>query len=946
MSTPTSTSTLKMEHVHPKLKEQIKLNNKLFSTDSDRIVGQYKRYDIDSVFDIKQQQSVTATAATTPAAAASLTSPDDNSKSQLLQQQLQKEDLDRYMERAEGLLQDCSAIILSTLSKIHYIGVERDDNNNNNNNNDSKYKKNKRKYKNQPQGGNVNGGGYYNIRQEMIEKFSSDILTVLGQGARELKGLKVESSLPSKDQRHQYLDEEWAQCTRVLLERERQEIQNTGPLMLAEQEALQKEMDKEIEAQIEPFPKEKSFNILLSKFQNEQAKEKEKLAKVLAADPAVVADNANPKGVWKTQMGALDAKHRDQMTKFEDKHNGKMDKITKKNDDIKKKIKEKYATLKENVRNKYDEQNIKNRYQSDLQKLNNTYTSKKNSLNGIPSSTPTSSTLTKNNNNQNNNNNEEQKRIEKQKQKEKEEMEKKLKLEQEEKEKKEQEENQRLEKEKRKEKELEQYLVTLSLESTTPISSETTTTTETSITATATTTTFTKKPSDPFELVEYKIQKVMKAVQEASDAIKDFKAKNNQIVVDKEILDQLTKVDFEANKNLIKQLKKLTKKKTVQEKRIKSLQERKAQLQFIMSRSARPTLPPPVQESYEKLLSDCNLLYPQLVCTDTQRGKQLLPFLQDLLTRTLKPVKVEIYLFGSSLNGLAFKNSDLDIALVTDRPLHSLSNYTFKVSNVLKSNNFKNVLAITRTRVPIIRFNDIFSSLSCDLSINNPLAIFNSKMIYDYMQIDIRVRTIAIIIKQWAKVRGINDASNNTLHSYSFVNMIIHFMQREEVLILPSLQRMANGQYYYIKGRRYGDGRVKEDHMISDKNCKYYNNLGQLREVFGKHNTMTVPELLFAFFQYYALHFDYQNSVISIRSGVILPAKTKTWDDKREYFFMIEDPFDTTFNIARSIRKPHHLAAIVKEFMRAYELLSNNAPLSELVKAPEDNDFKKKKPTK
>ena len=42
---------------------------------------------------------------------------------------------------------------------------------------------------------------------------------------------------------------------------------------------------------------------------------------------------------------------------------------------------------------------------------------------------------------------------------------------------------------------------------------------------------------------------------------------------------------------------------------------------------------------------------------------------------------------------------------------------------------------------------------------------------------DERVRPLIVIVKKWASGRGINDASQGTLSSYSLVLMVIHFLQ-------------------------------------------------------------------------------------------------------------------------------------------------------------------------
>jgi DNA polymerase sigma len=45
------------------------------------------------------------------------------------------------------------------------------------------------------------------------------------------------------------------------------------------------------------------------------------------------------------------------------------------------------------------------------------------------------------------------------------------------------------------------------------------------------------------------------------------------------------------------------------------------------------------------------------------------------------------------------------------------------------------------------------------------------------LTVDWRLAPLVVFIKHWAKVQGINDASQGTVSSYSLVLMIIHYLQ-------------------------------------------------------------------------------------------------------------------------------------------------------------------------
>ena len=48
------------------------------------------------------------------------------------------------------------------------------------------------------------------------------------------------------------------------------------------------------------------------------------------------------------------------------------------------------------------------------------------------------------------------------------------------------------------------------------------------------------------------------------------------------------------------------------------------------------------------------------------------------------------------------------------------------------------------------------TGLECDISLNNQLALRNTKMLRLYSEIDSRVRTLSFVIKHWAQVTSLH----------------------------------------------------------------------------------------------------------------------------------------------------------------------------------------------
>ncbi|KFG57391.1 polynucleotide adenylyltransferase [Toxoplasma gondii RUB] len=147
--------------------------------------------------------------------------------------------------------------------------------------------------------------------------------------------------------------------------------------------------------------------------------------------------------------------------------------------------------------------------------------------------------------------------------------------------------------------------------------------------------------------------------------------------------------------------------------------------------------------------------------------------------------------------------------------------------------------------------------VSCDISVNNLLAVVNSKLLGAYVGVDPRLRTLGYAVKFWAKGRNINDRSRGTVSSFSLVLMLIHFLQNHvQPRILPSLQDMAIHQRLppvYIGGV---DCRYTADPEAVQKELEF------LRGG-APPNTESPGELLLQFFRYFG--YEYRGGIIAIR---------------------------------------------------------------------------------
>ena len=95
------------------------------------------------------------------------------------------------------------------------------------------------------------------------------------------------------------------------------------------------------------------------------------------------------------------------------------------------------------------------------------------------------------------------------------------------------------------------------------------------------------------------------------------------------------------------------------------------------------------------------------------------------------------------------------------------------------------VICVSTAKVPIVKIWDPQLQLACDMNVNNTLALENTRMIKTYVQIDPRVRPLAMIIKHWTKKRIVNDAGKRSIESMLLICLtFVSFWRYFELLHL------------------------------------------------------------------------------------------------------------------------------------------------------------------
>lgn len=307
-----------------------------------------------------------------------------------------------------------------------------------------------------------------------------------------------------------------------------------------------------------------------------------------------------------------------------------------------------------------------------------------------------------------------------------------------------------------------------------------------------------------------------------------------------------------------------------------------------------------------QLTTDMRTFYDRLKPTDAVEEKRhkLVQKLEKLLNDAWPGCSIRVNLFGSSGNLLCTDDSDVDICIETtwkelDKPI-------CKLAELLANHGMQKVVCVSSAKVPIVKVWDPELELACDMNVNNTLALENTRMIRTYIEIDDRVRPLAMIIKHWTRRRMINDAAfGGTLSSYTWICMIIAFLQLRQPPVVPALHQQA----HLKRGKKEGDI------------APFGDDVGRLRG-FGESNKSSVGELLFEFFRFYAHEFDYDNSAVSVRLGKLMSkSERKSWLLAINNRLCVEEPFNTMRNLGNTADDTS-FRGIHLELRRAFDLIA------------------------
>jgi len=212
------------------------------------------------------------------------------------------------------------------------------------------------------------------------------------------------------------------------------------------------------------------------------------------------------------------------------------------------------------------------------------------------------------------------------------------------------------------------------------------------------------------------------------------------------------------------------------------------------------------------------------------------------------------------------------------------------------------------------------AQIPISFSVNTVTPFYSAAFLTECGQIDSHAKELILLVRRWAKDRGISHAAKGHLSPYVWTLFVVYFLQVRDSNAGPFLPPLSG--FKFSSGLLGGPQQQQQQH-ISDKRCDM--------------PKKPVATLFTEFISFYVREFSWHSEAISVHTGkraspglalpfhIVVNAKGTT-----EVAPCIEDPFDPKQNLS------NHMTAVSierlhEEFSRADVLCSRQSSLSELL---------------
>jgi len=274
----------------------------------------------------------------------------------------------------------------------------------------------------------------------------------------------------------------------------------------------------------------------------------------------------------------------------------------------------------------------------------------------------------------------------------------------------------------------------------------------------------------------------------------------------------------------------------------------------------------------------------------------------------------KVYAFGSYASGFKTAKSDCDLVYLSAADeSHEPVDVLKRMESVMMDFGFHTVVRVFQARVPLIKAvldceveneesqTQATQTVDVDICVDNILGFHNTRLMGAYHQLDTRVRSVGVLVKQWARSYELLNSSDGFMNSYAWTLLTIFYLMNTDPPVVPNLQDLADKEVI-VKDTRWG--------IVSECHCEFW---AETHGIPKSRNTQTIWQLLYGFLRYYST-FEWDLHCVSIRlaltdRAIVFPTTSsleaapqrrilKTSVICGEEAWCVEDPFDLRHNLA------------------------------------------------
>uniref|UniRef100_A0A8C5N8M3 Terminal uridylyl transferase 7 n=1 Tax=Gouania willdenowi TaxID=441366 RepID=A0A8C5N8M3_GOUWI len=287
---------------------------------------------------------------------------------------------------------------------------------------------------------------------------------------------------------------------------------------------------------------------------------------------------------------------------------------------------------------------------------------------------------------------------------------------------------------------------------------------------------------------------------------------------------------------------------------------------------------------------------------DVETRQSVVSVMQDFLISVLPEIRLRLY--GSSRTKFGFKDSDVNIDIQYPPHVIHTKYVLFFFVLFFPTGLFVDVEGDFHATVPVVVCKDKQSGLVCKVSAGNENAFQTSCYLSEMVRTEPLLLPLVLGFRRWAKICDIDRAEEGGLAPYIFALLVIYFLQKRRVSLLPtylnqeikvfSLSRLSDFSLTHVK-----DGFIHWAYTPSTNGSSQMTE-GKVPLAFQSlHPPVDVGLLWIEMLRFYSLEFNIADNVISVRTGVVLSQSMKDWPKSQ---IAVEDPFSVKRNVARTLK--------------------------------------------